>query len=155
MSQISSPAAGTTFSASPLVMTVGTAVRWSGPSGAWRAARWRATSARASRALRPFSGLAPACEARPRAVTFSVPAALRRTITASPPSGARSPASKHRHASQPANRAAWANGAWRHSSSHTSSSATSPKAAGRPASARITPSASTSPPFMSMVPEPV
>ena len=56
---------------------------------------------------------------------------LASTTTPSSPSRRRSPASKHRHASQPAKRSAWANGAVRHSSSQTSSSAASAKSARR------------------------
>ena len=65
------------------------------------------------------------CAARPRAWTLIVPAALRRTTTPSAPSAVSSPASKQRHASQPAKRSTWPNGAVRHSSSQTSRSATS------------------------------
>jgi hypothetical protein len=59
----------------------------------------RAASASASRALAPFSGAEPECDSRPVAVTLTVPAPLRRTTTASSPSGPSWPASKHRHAS--------------------------------------------------------
>ena len=128
----SSPRPGTTLNASPACSTVGTAVRCSGPSGACRAATAWAAAASASSALRPRSGAEPECAARPRACTLIVPAALRRTTTPSRPSGVSSPASKHRHASQPAKRGACANGAVRHSSSHTSSSATSAKSARAP-----------------------
>ena len=96
---MSSPAAGTTLNASPLVITVGTAVRRSGPPGSWRAATACAAAARASRALAPLSGAEPECAERPCARTRSVPAALRLTTTASSPSGVSWPASKHRHAS--------------------------------------------------------
>ncbi len=125
MSLTSSPAPGTTLNASPACMTVGTAVRWSGPSGSWQPATACAAAASASSALRPRSGAEPEWAARPRALTLSVPAALRRTTTPSWPSALRAPPSKHRHASQPAKRSVWRNGAVRHSSSHTSSSATS------------------------------
>ena len=92
-------------------------------------------------------------------------AALARSRGSSPPPcGARrrrprrrlvcSPPSKHRQASQPAKRWTWSSEPVRHSSSHTSSSAASAYASGRRASARMTPMASTSPPFMSTAPEP-
>ena len=153
-SQESSPRPGTTLNASPACSTVGTAVRCAGPSGAWQAATACAAAASASSALRPRSGAEPECAERPRAWTLTVPAALRRTTTPSPPSAVSSPASKHRHASQPAKRSACTNGPARHSSSQTSSSATSAKSARRPTSARSAPSASTTPPFMSTAPEP-
>ena len=124
-SHVSSPRPGTTLNASPERRIVGTAVRWSGPSGAWQAATACAAAASASSALRPRSGAEPECAARPRALTMIVPAALRWTTTPSAPSAVSSPASKHRHASQPANRSTWANGAVRHSSSQTSRSAAS------------------------------
>ena len=92
------------MSASPLRMIVGTTVSRSGPAGSCSALPERAASARASSALTPLSGAEPECAERPRAVTLIVPAALRRTITASSPDGPRSPASKHRHASKSAKR---------------------------------------------------
>ena len=84
-SQSSSPSAGTTLNASPQRTTVGTAVRCSGPCGSWRAATDCAALASASSALAPLSGAEPECAARPWASTRSVPAALRRTTTASSP----------------------------------------------------------------------
>jgi hypothetical protein len=111
--------------ASPERRIVGTAVSSSGPAGSFAPAIACAAAASASRALRPRSGAEPECDDRPAAVTRSVAAALRWTITASSPSAVRCPASKQRQASQPANASAWANGAERHSSSVTSSSATS------------------------------
>ena len=125
MSQTSSPSPGTTLNASPECSTVGTAVRRSGPSG--RGRRRRPARRRRARAARCGRGRARSRSATrgPRRATRSVPAALRRTTTPSSPSGVRSPASKHRQASQPAKRSTWPNGAVRHSSSQTSSSATS------------------------------
>ena len=124
-SQNSAPRPGTTLKAVPALSTVGTAVSRDGPAGSWQAATACAAAASASSALRPRSGAEPECAARPCACTSIVPAALRRTTTPSAPSGVSSPASKHRHASQPAKRSVWANGAVRHSSSQTSSSAAS------------------------------
>ena len=99
MSKMSSPAAGTTLKASPERNTVGTTLsRWA-PVGSWRWATVIAAWARARSALRPASGALPECAARPVAATRSVPAALRRTTTPSPPSWVSCPASKHRQAS--------------------------------------------------------
>ena len=61
--------------------------------------------------MRPRSGADPEWAARPLATTRIVPAALRRTTTASVPSAVVSPASKHRQASQPAKRSTCTNGA--------------------------------------------
>ena len=125
---MSSARSGTTLNASPACRTVGTAVRWSGPAGAWTPATACAAAAAASRALTPLSGAEPECDERPSATTLTVPAALRRTTTASSPeAGSSWPASKHRHASQPAKRSTWPKRPSRHSSSLTSSSAASPR----------------------------
>ncbi len=104
--------------------------------------------------MRPRSGAVPECAEAPRVRTTSVDAALRRTTTPSCASGPRSPASKQRQASKPANRSPCTNGCVRHSSSATVSRTTSAKESRIPASARKTPSASTTPPFMSTAPEP-
>ena len=75
-SQDSSPRPGTTLNASPACSTVGTAVRCSGPSGAWRAATACAAAASASSALRPRSGAEPECAARPARVHLDRPGRL-------------------------------------------------------------------------------
>ena len=74
-SQTSSPVAGTTFSASPLLRIVGTAVSRSGPCGSWQPATVTATWASATRAFTPLSGAEPEWAARPCART---PDAARR-----------------------------------------------------------------------------
>ena len=123
-SQSSSPASGTTLNASPLRSTVGTAVSRSGPEGSCRAATASAAALRARSAFAPASGAEPEWAARPVALTRIVPAPFRFTTTPSSPS-ASWPASKHKHASQPAKRSTWTNGDVRHSSSPTSRSAIS------------------------------
>ena len=140
---------------SPELIIVGTTLSASGPRGSWRPASVVATVARASRALRPASGLAPAWAATPLAATRIAAAALRRTTTASSPSALRSPPSKQRPASKSAKRGPCANGSVRNSSSLTSSSATSANRSGTSARARRTPSERATPPFMSIVPEPI
>ena len=107
-SQNSAPRPGTTLNAVAGVEHRGDGGEPAGPAGSWQAATAWAAAASASSALRPRSGAEPECAARPCAWTSIVPAALRRTTTPSAPSGVSSPASKHRHASQPAKRAPWA-----------------------------------------------
>src|SRR3954453_15765757 len=84
-SATSSPLSGTTLNASPDRMTVGTTVRRSAPSGSCRPASAWAAPASAGRALMPRCGAEPECAERPCAVTWTVAAALRLTITRSRP----------------------------------------------------------------------
>ena len=94
-SQISSPAAGTTFSASSGRDDRGHDTEPLRTVSAWYSATASAVCASATSALRRWSGALPECEARPVASTRRVPAALRRMTTPSSPDGVRSPASKH------------------------------------------------------------
>ena len=87
------------ISASPALISVGTTLRRSAPSGSWRSAIAIEAWARANNALRPRSGALPECEARPVALTRSVPAALRGRPRPPHRRACSSPASKHRQAS--------------------------------------------------------
>ena len=77
--------AGTTLSAVPALATVGvTVVPSSGRASSTMASTWWAAS---TRALTPFSGSSPACDARPWTTTSNPPVPLRPVLTA-PPSAA-------------------------------------------------------------------
>ena len=156
-SQTSRPMPGTTLKASPTCSTVGTAVRRWGPCGSWlrghrlgrrgqreqrvdplvgRRARVRRCARGRSR-----SGCRPPCGGRPR--------------PRGRPSAAAGPASKHRHCVE-ALEARGRGRRGRRAIPRRRPAAGRPRAnsPARVARARRRPSASTSPPFMSIAPEP-
>ena len=83
MSNTSSPAAGTTLSASPERIRVGTTLSRSVPPGSWCSASSSAARASASEGVAPLIRSAARMGCPPRAASRSVPAAFRRTTTPS------------------------------------------------------------------------
>ena len=124
-SQKSSPRPGTTLKASPLCSTVGTAVSRCGPAGVVGGGHGLGGGRQREQRVAPAVGRRPRVRGAARARSRG---SCRPPCAAPPrlgPVRGRSPASKHRQASQPAKRSTCTNAAVRHSSSQTSSSTAS------------------------------